>query len=304
MQEMSQVLKYIKEARNFGLSSREILDSLVKTGWKVEDVFEMVLGELEEDVAVKISNKIISVENLNKSFGKVEALKGVSFSVDKGSITALLGPNGAGKTTLIRILTTLLKSDSGKAMVSGFDVAKNPQAVRTGIGLAGQSVALDEILTGRENLELVARLYHLSPAEAKKRTQELLIQFDLLDAAERMVKTYSGGMRRRLDLAASLIANPPILFLDEPTNGLDPRSRIALWRVIEELATKGTTILLTTQYLEEADHLAGHIIVIDHGQIIAQGTADELKKKIGGEMILRQPTLNDVFLALTDHGVE
>ncbi|MBI4117185.1 MAG: ATP-binding cassette domain-containing protein [Parcubacteria group bacterium] len=304
MERLQPVLEYIKEARDFGLSNKQILDSLVKAGWGFEDIFEIILDYPEKAVLADKPEGIIFVENLNKSFGRIQALKDVSFAVGKGSVTALLGPNGAGKTTLIRILTTLLKPDSGKVLVSSFDVVKNPQAVRSRIGLAGQNAALDEILTGRENLDLVGRLYHLSGAETQKRIQELLHQFDLLDAAERIVKTYSGGMRKRLDLAASLIAEPPILFLDEPTNGLDPRSRAGLWRTIEDLAKRGTTILLTTQYLEEADHLADRIIVIDHGRIIVQGTADELKKKIGREMTLRQPTLNDVFLALTGHGTE
>ncbi len=285
MEEVQPVLKYIKEAKDFGFSDREILISLISAGWQFQDIFEAVLDYSGDADLPNQSEKIIFVENLNKSFGNVQALKDVSLSVQKGSITALLGPNGAGKTTLIRILTTLLKPDSGEARVGGFDVIKNPQSVRRVVGLAGQSVALDEILTGRENLEMFAQLYHLSRGEAVRRAEELLVQFDLLDAAERQVRTYSGGMRRRLDLAASLIANPPILFLDEPTTGLDPRSRFTLWQIIQDLAKNGATILLTTQYMEEADQLADKIIVIDHGQIIARGTADDLKKQVGGDVV-------------------
>ncbi len=287
--ESASLLDYIKQAREFGLSSREILDSLISAGWKFEAVFEALsdgrIEGYEEVLAVKRVNGMIVVESLSKSFGDVQALKDVSFSVKKGTITALLGPNGAGKTTLIRILTTLLEPDSGRALVNSFDVVRNPNGIRSNLGLAGQSVALDEILTGRENLELVARLYHLSKEEAENRASNLLNQFDLTDAADRPVRTYSGGMRRRLDLAASLIANPAVLFLDEPTTGLDPRGRASLWKIIKGLANQGTTILLTTQYLDEADHLSSWIIVIDHGRIIAQGTAGDLKKQVGGDVI-------------------
>lgn len=289
MKEYAPLLEYIKQAKESGLSSKEILDSLVAAGWKFETIFEVLsdgrVEKQEEILAIKRENGVILVRNLSKFFGEVQALNDVSFSVKKGTITALLGPNGAGKTTLIRILSTLLKPDSGSALINDFDVVRSPDAVRLNLGLAGQSVALDEILTGRENLKLVARLYHLNKEEAEKRSFDLLSQFDLVDAADRAVRTYSGGMRRRLDLAASLIANPSILFLDEPTAGLDPRSRAALWKVIKDLAKQGTTILLTTQYMEEADHLADWIMVIDHGRIIDQGTAEDLKKQVGGDVI-------------------
>ena len=206
-------------------------------------------------------------------------------TVKRGSVTALLGPNGAGKTTLIRALTTLLRPTSGVITIAGFNTVGDAQKLRSIIGLAGQSVALDEILTGRENLEMVGRLYHLKTRDAQARAAELLKQFELEDAADRTVKTYSGGMRRRLDLAASIIFRPKILFLDEPTTGLDPRSRFMLWHTIRDLVADGTTVMLTTQYMEEADQLAQYIFVIDHGHIIAQGTADELKRQVGGDMI-------------------
>lgn len=228
---------------------------------------------------------IICVENVSKSFGKVQALSAVSLQVKQGSITALLGPNGAGKTTLVRMLTTLLTPTAGSVTVANLDAVKDAKQLRSIIGLAGQFAAVDEILTGRENIEMVGRLYQLTARQAKIRAQELLIQFKLDDAANRAVKTYSGGMRRRLDLAASLVIRPKVLFLDEPTTGLDPRSRFALWTVIRDLVATGTTVLLTTQYLEEADQLAQDIFVIDHGKIIAQGTPDELKRKIGGEVL-------------------
>lgn len=227
----------------------------------------------------------ITVKGLTKSFKKLSVLKGVDLSIEQGKIFALLGPNGAGKTTIVRILSTLLKPDGGEVKVNGFDVVHQSDQVRSTIGLTGQYAAVDEILNGRENLEMMGRLYHLTKEESKKRAQELLQDFDLVEAAERGVKTYSGGMRRRLDLAASLVATPPIIFLDEPTTGLDPRSRQAMWSIIEGLAKKGATILLTTQYLEEADKLADKIAVIDHGKIIAEGTADELKAKVGNERL-------------------
>lgn len=227
----------------------------------------------------------VYAEDLTKSFGTTKALNGVSLSVPRGTVLGVLGPNGAGKTTTVRILTTLLKPDSGSAQVAGFDVAKNPEEVRRRIGLSGQYAAVDELLTGRANLEMIGRLYHLSPMEARRRVSDLLQRFDLVDAADRIAKGYSGGMRRRLDLAASLVATPPVLFLDEPTTGLDPRSRAAMWDTIRGLVNDGTTLLLTTQYLEEADLLADHIVVIDHGEVIASGTPSELKSTVGGEQI-------------------
>jgi ABC-2 type transport system ATP-binding protein len=230
-------------------------------------------------------NSAIIVEDVKKSFGDVHALKGVSLSADAGKIFGFLGPNGAGKTTLVRILTTLLAPDSGYVEVAGVDVVKNKDAVRHLIGLAGQYPAVDALLTGRENLELVGRLYHFSRKDAKRRADELLERFTLTDAANRQAKTYSGGMRRRLDLAASLVARPQVLFLDEPTTGLDPRTRIDAWETIREMVADGTTILLTTQYLEEADELANYIAIIDHGRIIEEGTADELKSRLGSERL-------------------
>jgi ABC-2 type transport system ATP-binding protein len=227
----------------------------------------------------------ILVERLTKRFGRTAALDGVDLAVASGTVFGLLGPNGAGKTTLVRILTTLLRPDGGEARVAGFDVVREPDAVRRRIGLAGQQAAVDEFLSGRANLEMVGRLYHLGPEEARRRASELLERFSLEAAAGRLVKTYSGGMRRRLDLAASLVAAPPILFLDEPTTGLDPRSRADMWDVIEGLVAGGTTVLLTTQYLEEADRLAGTIAVIDRGHVVAQGSPDELKRSVGGERL-------------------
>jgi ABC-2 type transport system ATP-binding protein len=227
----------------------------------------------------------VHAEGLVKHFGDVKALDGIDLTVPRGQVVGLLGPNGAGKTTTVRILSTLLQPTSGTASVAGFDVTKHPDDVRRAIGLTGQYAAVDEYLTGRENLRMFGDLYHLSPKYVKERSAELLDWFDLTDAADRPAKTYSGGMRRRLDLAASLVAQPSILFLDEPTTGLDPRSRLGLWDVITNLVAQGTTVLLTTQYLEEADQLAQDIVVIDHGRVIAHGTSEQLKDQIGGDRV-------------------
>jgi len=236
-------------------------------------------------VAEDISGSAIVVEGLTKSFGDVHALRGIDLVVPRGTVLGVLGPNGAGKTTAVRILTTLLLPDSGRALVEGRDVVRQAAAVRRSIGLSGQSAAIQEELTGRENLEIVGRLYHLSKPDSRARAIELLEQFDLMDAADRPSKNYSGGMQRRLDLAASLVGHPQVLFLDEPTTGLDPRSRLGMWDIIRKLVAGGTTLLLTTQYLDEADELAYEIVVIDHGLVIAAGTAEELKSRVGGDVL-------------------
>lgn len=231
------------------------------------------------------SDIVVEAKNLQKSYGKTKVLKGINLQVQRGTMLALLGPNGAGKTTTVRILSTLLNFDGGTASIEGHDVVQQADDVRSVIGLTGQSAAVDELLTGRENLIMMGRLYRLTKASTKARAEELLKDFDLVDAADRPAKTYSGGMRRRLDLAVSLIATPPVIFLDEPTTGLDPRSRQAMWDIIKDLLAQGTTILLTTQYLEEADQLANNIIVIDGGKVIAEGSPKQLKSRLGNDRL-------------------
>jgi ABC-2 type transport system ATP-binding protein len=246
------------------------------------------------------SQPAIEAHGLRKSYGDVRALAGIDLRAEPGTVLGLLGPNGAGKTTAVRILTTLLPPDEGSARVAGHDVVKDAVALRSRIGLAGQYAAVDENLSGRENLEMVGRLYHLGRERSRARADELLAGFELTEAADRLVRTYSGGMRRRLDLGAALVAEPPVLFLDEPTSGLDPRSRMRLWETIEAQVAAGTTVLLTTQYLDEADRLANRIAVIDQGKVIAEGTPDELKSRVGGERLdvtLRDPGVADAAVA-------
>lgn len=241
----------------------------------------------------------IRVKGLEKSYKKLSVLKGVDFAVEKGSIFALLGSNGAGKTTIVRILTTLMKPDGGTATINGYDIAANPNEVRRSISLTGQFAAVDEILTGRENVRMIAKLRHL--AAPRQVAAELLTRFHLTEAADRKVSTYSGGMRRRLDIAMSLVGKPPLIFLDEPTTGLDPEARIEVWKTVKELADQGTTVFLTTQYLEEAEQLADRIAILHEGKIIANGTLDELKKRFPPakvEYVEKQPTLEEIFLAI------
>jgi ABC-2 type transport system ATP-binding protein len=242
----------------------------------------------------------VEATGLTKSFGQTHALRGVDLEVPRATVLGLLGPNGAGKTTTVRILTTLLRPDAGRAVIDGIDVVADPRAVRTRIGVTGQYAAVDERLTGSENLQHVGRLFRLGNSEARRRSVELLEQFDLTEAADRVVKGYSGGMRRRLDIAMSLISRPSVLFLDEPTTGLDPRSRLGMWDLIENLVRQGTTTVLTTQYLDEAERLADQIVVIDHGGVIARGTAAELKSQLGGARLTVTGSTADSLDALVD----
>ncbi|MEV7189595.1 ATP-binding cassette domain-containing protein [Kitasatospora sp. NPDC093102] len=248
----------------------------------------------------------IRAEGLVKTFGDVRALDGLDLDVPEGTVLGLLGPNGSGKSTTVRVLTTLLRPDVGSAHVAGVDVLRHPARVRSLMGLCGQYAAVDEYLTGRENLQMVGRLYQMRTRAAKARARELLEWFDLAEAADRLARTYSGGMRRRLDLAAALVVRPPVMFLDEPTTGLDPRNRLALWEVIEMLVAEGTTLLLTTQHLEEADRLAHDIAVVDRGRVIARGSADDLKARIGGErvevVVHRRELIGAAVAALTPYG--
>jgi ABC-2 type transport system ATP-binding protein len=253
-----------------------------------------------------VADTMIEAEGIAKAFGETRALAGVDISVEQGRILGLLGPNGSGKTTFVRILSTLLRPDAGRARVAGHDIVDDAAALRTKIGLAGQYAAVDELLTGRENLELVGLWYHLRKAEYRRRARDILDRLGLSDAAERRVDTYSGGMRRRLDIGASLIARPPVLFLDEPTTGLDPRTRNTLWEFLEDLVEEGTTVLLTTQYMEEAERLASSIVVLDLGRVIARGTALELKEEIGGSRlevrVVRESDLGRVAAVLAQLG--
>lgn len=255
-----------------------------------------------------MSEAVIEVKNVAKHFGDVKALNDVNFKAERGQILGLLGPNGAGKTTLIKMLSTLLVPTKGTIKVLGHDVTEDPGKVRANIGLTGQYAAVDEYLTGRENLLLMGRLYRLSRSDSKKRAQKLIDQLDMNEAADRAVKTYSGGMKRKIDLAMSLIASPPVIFLDEPTTGLDPRSRITMWDTVKKLSKSGTTILLTTQYMDEADYLADNIVVIDNGKVIAEGTPQKLKAKIGSErleiIISKNSNFEEAKKVLQEKGIQ
>lgn len=276
-----EIINYIFQAKKAGLTSHQISFVLKESGWDVNHFIDLI----ENLFSPRQEIDYIFVNGISKNYKEVKALQDIHLGIREGTVTALLGPNGAGKTTLIRILTTLLKPSSGNALIGGYDLLKEPNKVREIIGLAGQYASIDENLTGYENLIMIGRLYHLDKSEVQKRAVELLNDFDLLEASSRLVKTYSGGMRRRLDLAASLISRPKILFLDEPTSGLDPSSRQKLWEIIRHLSREGVTIILTTQYLEEADNLADSIIVLDRGRVIAEGTANELKARLGGDVL-------------------
>ncbi len=280
-----ELVGYIKEAKKAGMTHEQIMSALKLAGWNTDNVVTTLLSLVGQVNGEKKADQAIIVKGVSKSFGAVKALENINLTIPYGHVLGLLGPNGAGKTTLVRVLATLLKPDSGFFKVAGYDGLKESSDLKSVIGLTGQFTAIDEYLTGRENLELIGRLYHLEKNKTKARAEELLNQFDLSFAGNRLVRTYSGGMRRRLDLAASLVNNPKVLFLDEPTTGLDPQSRIVLWGVIKKLVEAGTTVLLTTQYLEEADHLCDEIVVIDHGRIIARGTADILKSQVGGDVV-------------------
>lgn len=272
----SELQEYINQARAWGMANTAITYALKEAGWSENDI--RAAYEVSPNVAIE-------ARNIHKTFGKVRALSGITLRVPYGKVFALLGPNGAGKTTLVRILTTLLHADWGDIKVAGLELPHYEKQVRSLIGLAGQDVAVDEILTGRENLRLIGRLCHLPKNLVEIRAGKLLTDFGLMEAADRPVGTYSGGMRKRLDLAVSLINKPQILFLDEPTTGLDPQSRNVLWRVVEDLASEGVTVLLTTQYMEEADHLADYIVVIDQGRLVAEGTPKNLKAKFGSSVL-------------------
>lgn len=282
-----ELTQYIQNSKSTGMTDGQIQAALLEVGWTHEDIRNAFLNMLSPQPALVFENStpVVSVRGLIKHYGNVKAVDGLDFDIPRGTVLALLGPNGAGKTTLIRILGTLITPDSGQAIIGGHDVVKESGPVRKIIGLTGQFSAVDMVLTGRENLVMIGRLCRLSKSDAENRADDLLKRFGLGDAADRAVRTYSGGTLRRLDIAASIIARPQVLFLDEPTTGLDPHGRIELWYIIKELVNQGVTILLTTQYLDEADHLADQIMVIDKGKIIAKGTSQELKAQVGGDVL-------------------